>query len=132
MLRIDHTAYLIMLAHCQAHYPLEACGFLAGRAGLLTAVYLIDNTLASPVRFEMDAAQQLGAMLHRDELGLSDMVIFHSHPHGPSRPSATDRRLAFYPDWPQAIISLRTRYDPLLRIFTVTAEAVQEIPWMVE
>lgn len=132
MLRIDRIAYLTMLAHCQAHYPLEACGFLAGRAGLLTAVYMIDNVIASPVRFEMDAAQQLGAMLHGEKEGLDSMVIFHSHPHGPSRPSATDRGLAYYPDWPQAIISLRARHAPLLRIFTVTAEAVREIAWAIE
>ena len=76
MLTIDRTAYLLMLAYCQAIYPQEACGFLAGENGRLRLIYLIDNILRSPVKFEMEAQQQFAAMLEIDERGLEPVVDF--------------------------------------------------------
>jgi proteasome lid subunit RPN8/RPN11 len=132
MFTIDRTAYLLMLACCQAIYPQEACGFLAGENGRLRVIYLIDNTLRSPVQFEMEAQQQFAAMLDMDESGLDSVVIFHSHPTGPSRPSATDRDLAYYPDWPQLIVSLETRDSPDVQLFRVSPAAVAELAWQIE
>lgn len=132
MLTIDRTTYLLMLAYCQAIYPQEACGFLAGQNGRLGAIYLIDNTLRSPVTFEMEAQQQFAAMLDMDERGLDAVVIFHSHPSGPPRPSATDRELAYYPEWPQAIVSLADRTAPDVHVFTVTTATTAEVAWKIE
>lgn len=132
MLTLDRTAYLMMLAHCQAVYPLEACGFLAGDGGRLTAVYLITNILASPVNFEMDPQQQLQAMIHSEQVNLAEMAIFHSHPQGPARPSPTDRHLAYYPDWPQFIVSLAAREMPQVRAFSLSRTEVVPLNWRLE
>lgn len=132
MLLIARTAFLTMLAHCQACYPQEACGLLAGSGGRFMAVYLIANTLASPVNFQMAPEQQLQAMLHSEAAGLAEMAIFHSHPHGPAQPSATDQRLAYYPDWPQFIISLARREAPAAGAFAVSQTAVTPLAWGLE
>ncbi len=120
-----------MLSHCQAEYPLEACGFLGGRDGEASAVTLVENILHSRVAYEMDPRQQIEAMLHVENSGLDLMAAFHSHPHGPSYPSATDLAQAYYPDLVQIIISLRERRKPVARAFLLTHDKFQEVELLV-
>ena len=87
--------------------------FWVGADGEADVVTIIENILQSPVAYEMDPRQQLEAMLHIEDSGLDLMAAYHSHPHGPSRPSATDLAQAYYPDLPQIIISLRERSAPV-------------------
>ncbi len=86
-----------MHAHVQASAPLEACGLLAGRAGVVSAVIPVANQALSAVRFQMEPAEQLQALQWIDAQGLELVGIFHSHPAGPDRPSATDIAEAAYP-----------------------------------
>lgn len=127
MLEIATEAYLIMLAHCQSQYPLEACGFLAGDAGRAYIVTPVENTLRSPVAYEMDPRQQLEAMLHIEDDGFELLAAYHSHPHGPSQPSPTDMAQAYYPDLPQIIISLRDRTTPTMRAFLLAPDEIHEV-----
>jgi proteasome lid subunit RPN8/RPN11 len=126
-LAINKTAYAIMLAHCQEIYPFEACGFIGGKDGLASVVSFVENALNSPVAYEMDPLQQLEAMLDMEDNGLDLMAAYHSHPHGPSRPSPTDLAQAYYPDLPQIIISLRMRSEPSVRAFLLAHDTYQEI-----
>ena len=126
-LAIDKTAYVIMLAHCQEIYPFEACGFLGGRDGRATVVTIVENAINSPVAYEMEPLQQLEAMLDMENNGLDLMAAYHSHPHGPSKPSPTDLAQAYYPDLPQIIISLRVRSEPSVRAFLLAPDAYQEL-----
>jgi [CysO sulfur-carrier protein]-S-L-cysteine hydrolase len=126
-LAINKTAHAIMLAHCQEIYPSEACGFLGGQDGLVTVVSFVENALNSPVAYEMDPLQQLEAMLDMENNGLDLMAAYHSHPHGPSRPSPTDLAQAYYPDLPQIIISLRVRSEPSVRAFLLAPNTYQEL-----
>ena len=116
-----------MLAHVQAKYPLEACGLLAGQVGQPKDIYLIDNTLKSPVLFEMDAQQQLAAMLDVEKRDTIILAVFHSHPAGPAKPSETDIRQAHYPEWLQIIISLEDRSNPSVRGFSIMDGHVNEV-----
>ena len=120
-------AYQIMLAHTQALFPFEACGLLAGQDNVISHVYLIDNILHSPVAFEMDAQQQIEAMLHVEEQGLDLTAAFHSHPQGPPSPSPTDVASAYYPELAQIIVALHDRSNPTVRGFTIIDEDVAEI-----
>ncbi len=86
-----------MLAHVQANAPLEACGLLAGLAGAVSRVIPVANQAHSAVRFRMEPAEQLQALQWIDAQGLELVGIFHSHPAGPDRPSATDIAQAAYP-----------------------------------
>lgn len=81
-------------AACAAH-PREACGILLGEDGRITAAVVTRNIHATPQsHFEIDPQALIDA--HRAARGGGPSVLgyFHSHPAGPSEPSATDRAMA--------------------------------------
>ncbi len=124
---INQSLYQIMLAHTQAIFPLEACGLLAGQENYISHIYLIDNSLHSRVAFEMDAQQQIEAMLHAEERGLELIAAFHSHPTGPQTPSQTDVAKTYYPELAQIIIALDNRENPSTRAFTIVDGEITEL-----
>ena len=79
-----------MIAHVDAHLPMEACGLLAGRGSNVESVLAATNQAQSPVRFVMDPIEQLNAFEWIDSQGLDLIGIFHSHPTGPETVSPTD------------------------------------------
>ena len=116
-----------MLAQLQAVYPLEGCGLLAGRAGRVERVYPVDNALHSPFEYEMDPRQQLQAMLDLEDAGWELLAIYHSHPHGPPDPSATDVARAYYPEALHVIVSLANHERPSVRAFSISGGQVEEV-----
>lgn len=85
-----------MIAHVDAHLPMEACGLLAGRGFSVESVLVVANQAQSPVRYVMDAIEQLNAFEWIDSQGLDLVGIFHSHPTGPETVSPTDIADAAY------------------------------------
>lgn len=79
-----------MIAHVDAHLPMEACGLLAGRGSSVESVLAVTNQAQSPVRYVMDPIEQLNAFEWIDSQGLDLIGIFHSHPTGPETVSPTD------------------------------------------
>lgn len=127
MLTIERPYLNQILAHLQACYPLEGCGLLAGdEQGRITAVYPIDNILQSPTAYEMEASQQIQAMLDLEFCGWQLIAIYHSHPQGPETPSPTDIALAYYPEAATIIVSLQNRAVPVIRVFQILAHEVAE------
>lgn len=86
-----------MRAHVAAEAPLEACGLLAGVGGRSVHVFRIENELASPTQFRMEARQQVDAFLQIEKNAWELLAIYHSHPAGPPSPSKTDLAEALYP-----------------------------------
>ncbi len=76
----------------------ECCGLLAGRDGVITEIFPAANALASATEFEIAPAELFRIFRAMREAGLEHLGIYHSHPRGPARPSATDIAKAFYPD----------------------------------
>lgn len=127
MLTINRPFLNQMLNHVQACYPLEGCGLLAGdEAGMVTAVYPIDNILQSPTAYEMDPQQQIQAMLTLEAADWQMLAIYHSHPQGPEQPSTTDIALAYYPEALHIIVSLREQTAPVVRAFQILGREVVE------
>lgn len=99
----DHTLTLkraqmfAMQRHINFEAPLEACGLLGGKAGVVELVLPVKNAAASRVRFQMEPRAQLRALEQIEAEGLELLAIFHSHPKGPSVPSPTDLAEAVYP-----------------------------------
>jgi proteasome lid subunit RPN8/RPN11 len=96
-----HLKFIVDAA--EAAWPEEGCGLLVGRTGP-GSVWRIDRVEpATNVaddrrrRFEVDPGVRIG--LERELRGIDRAVIgvYHSHPGGPARPSATDRALVFEP-----------------------------------
>ncbi|MEQ9642500.1 MAG: M67 family metallopeptidase [Alphaproteobacteria bacterium] len=90
-----------LIAAADAAHPAEACGLILGRTNGWAADQLVacDNVADNPAReFEIDPA----ALLHwyKTLRGTERAVIgvYHSHPTGVARPSATDAARAWDPD----------------------------------
>jgi proteasome lid subunit RPN8/RPN11 len=85
-----------MIAHIDAHAPLESCGLLAGLNSKVETVIEVTNQAQSAVRFVMNPIEQLSAFEWIESNGLDLVGIFHSHPAGPEIVSPTDIADAAY------------------------------------
>ena len=119
-----------MMAHAKSERPHESCGILAGRNGAVSHIYRIKNGDPNPeIRYLMDNREQLWVQKNMRHNGLELSVIYHSHPKSEAYPSATDIKLAFYPEAAYLLISLADPNRPVARIFRITNGAVREIAY---
>ena len=127
--RLPRTLVNQLLAHAQRFPDTEVCGLIGARDGEPLRCYPVDNTASEPGRlFEMDPREQIDAMRQMREAGESLFAIYHSHPHSPPEPSATDLEQAAYPDALYLIISLDTKGVLQMKGFRLadgTARAVE-------
>jgi len=96
LLMLNRAQMHAMERHINFEAPLEACGLLGGKNGVVEVVLPVKNAAESRVRFQMDPRAQLRAIEHIEGEGLEVVAIFHSHPKGPSVPSPTDIAEASY------------------------------------
>jgi [CysO sulfur-carrier protein]-S-L-cysteine hydrolase len=97
-MRISRDLYDELVAHAVADAPNECCGMVASRDGEAIKVFRATNTAASPLRYEIDGAEQYRIQMEIDDQGLDLGAIYHSHTRTDPYPSQTDINLAFYPD----------------------------------
>jgi proteasome lid subunit RPN8/RPN11 len=95
-LTLNYSHWDAMRRYVHAEAPLEACGLLGGKDGVVAVVLPVKNAIESRVRFQMDPVAQLRAFGRIEADGLKVVAVFHSHPKGPSVPSPTDIREAEY------------------------------------
>jgi proteasome lid subunit RPN8/RPN11 len=107
-------------------FPNEACGVIAGEAGVPVKVFPMRNADASPVTYRLDGKEQLKIFDELDERGWDLWAIYHSHTHSEAYPSETDRRLAFYPEARYLLVSLEDREEPVIRSFFIREGEVEE------
>ena len=119
------------MAHLLGLHPLEGCGLMAGRKGVVQIIYQISNRINSPVAFEMDPAEQLAAMLDIEERELELLAIYHSHPQGPATPSTVDIRTNYYPKTAHVIVSWSDPDHPTARAFRIQGGDISEIPFQI-
>ena len=75
--------------------PNECCGLLLGREGVIAAARPVRNVHRAPrTHFEIDPQALIDAHRAARQGGPEVIGYYHSHPHGPARPSATDRAMA--------------------------------------
>lgn len=125
-LRVAASVLEEMVAVARAGLPNEACGLAAGCDGVVTRAYPLTNTAASPERYEVDPYEQLKAYESMAEEGLDAMVVFHSHPATPARPSVTDIAEAFDAEAAYVIVSLAS-HEPSVRAFRIEDGVVGEL-----
>lgn len=126
--QIPRTVVNEILHQAQSHDELEVCGLLGGRGGKINACYPIDNVSEDPAHlFRMDPKEQIDAMRQMRENGEDLIAIYHSHPHSPARPSATDLKQAAYPEALYLIVSLDTKGVLELRGFRLKDKQVEEV-----
>lgn len=121
--------YEQMLAHASSCAPQEACGLVGGRGDRAERFFPTSNGADDPVRrYDIPARELIRVMREIDAAGLELLAIFHSHPATEAYPSATDIRLAYYPDAFYLIMSLADPERPVLRAFRIIDGAVGESP----
>ena len=106
MLRIKKKILTALFDHATRALPYEACGYLAAKDNLVCKHYELTNMDQSEVHFSMDPKEQFAAVKDMREQGLKLSGVYHSHPAGPTRPSAEDIRLAHDPGIIYVIVSL--------------------------
>jgi proteasome lid subunit RPN8/RPN11 len=106
-LRISRRLYDEIVTHALEDAPDECCGIVASVDGEAVAVYRARNALASPLRYEMDASDQVRIQEEIDAQHWDYGAIYHSHVRSAPIPSQTDINMAFIPEvgplWPGSI-----------------------------
>ncbi len=76
--------------HVASHLPFEACGLLGGNGPRIRLALPVVNLTLSPHRFRMDPEDLIRGLYRLEDEELDLIGIYHSHPHGPPRPSLAD------------------------------------------
>ena len=118
-----------VIRHAKSAYPKEGCGLIAGMRPSLVGVRLIPitNIASSASQFEMDPAELINNLRDLRHAGEELVAIYHSHPHGPARPSAIDVRRAYNPEAAHLIVSLADPECPQVAAFRIVDEQVLDI-----
>jgi proteasome lid subunit RPN8/RPN11 len=124
-LREPRELYDDIVAHAHAEAPNECCGMVATRDGDAVRVYRANNAAASPLRYEIDGAEQYRIQMEIDDAGLDLGAIYHSHTRSAPYPSQTDINLAFYPQSLYVIVGLASG-EPEVRAYTIRDGQVDE------
>ncbi len=128
MLKIPKRIYDDIIAHSREGFPLEICGILGGRDGVVSEIYRMTNTDQSNEHFMMDAKEQFAVVKELRAKGLAMLAIYHSHPETPARPSEEDIRLALTPDVSYLIVSLAEQATPDIRSYLISRGCVTAEP----
>ncbi len=124
-MRIARELYDEIVAHARSEAPNECCGMVATRDRQAIKIYRARNAAASPLRYEIDGAEQYRIQMEIEDRGLDLGAIYHSHTRSAPWPSQTDINLAFYPDALYVIVGLAAE-EPDVRAFEIRDGQVAE------
>jgi [CysO sulfur-carrier protein]-S-L-cysteine hydrolase len=130
-MRIPRALYDEMVSHAQADAPNECCGMVATRDGAAVKVYPAQNAAASPLRYEIDGAEQYRIQMAIEDAGHDLGAIYHSHTRSAPYPSQTDINLAFYPEALYVIVGLAGD-EPEVRAYEIRDGQVAEAELQVD
>ena len=125
-LRISRALCEQIVAQALDEAPNECCGMIASVDGEAVRVYPALNAAASPLRYEIDGAEQYRIQSEIEEQGWELGAIYHSHTRSAPYPSQTDINLAFYPDSIYVIVGVGSA-EPEVRAFRIVERIVEEV-----
>lgn len=126
MFQLEQEYAREMIAHAQEEMPNECCGLLAGKGGKIVKLYRARNSHHSPVSYNVDPKELLAFYNELEASGWDLLGIYHSHTHSEAYPSATDVRLAAWPDSIYFIVSLQDPKNPVLKAFRIREGVIEE------
>ncbi|MBU4252100.1 MAG: M67 family metallopeptidase [Candidatus Omnitrophica bacterium] len=112
--------------HAKQEAPLEACGYLGSKDGIIKKIYALTNIDKSNEHFSFEPKEQFLAVKDARAQGLEICAVYHSHPASPARPSQEDIKLAYDPNMSYFIISLADG-NKELRAFSIKSGVIVEI-----
>jgi proteasome lid subunit RPN8/RPN11 len=116
-----------MVAHARREPHIECCGLLAGRDGVITAIFPATNSLSSATAYEIAPRELFELFRTLRETGLTHLGQYHSHLSTENAPSPTDIEQAGYPDQAYFIVSPRLNAPKPVRAFSIRDGAVREL-----
>lgn len=125
---ISRHAHDDIVTHARETTPAECCGLLIGVGESITEAVRTQNLASDPNRFEMDPGDHIRARREARGRGLDVLGFYHSHPHSPATPSASDRAEAWYPDHLYLIVSVSAQPADV-RLYRLNADGFAEVPW---
>ena len=126
-LKIPGNIFDQIIRQAKAESPIEACGILAGRDGLVERFYKMKNVDQSSDHFMMAPEEQFKVVKDIRAAGLEMLSIYHSHPETPARPSAEDIRFALTRGAIYLIVSFQNT-EPAIKGFLIEDDDVSEVP----
>ncbi len=131
-----------IIAHCQEHYPKEACGLLVGSSiapelqmipeQRVVQVYPMINVEDSPIGYSMDPREQLHVEKLMRQRQQKLVGIYHSHTATDAYPSPVDVRMSISPDVSYVLMSLKDRATPLIKSYRIVDGKILEEDLLVE
>ena len=129
-MRIARDSLDELLDHARAEAPNECCAVVGMDGDRAASVYPARNRFESPMRFEIHPEDLLRIYTETERRG-EDLAIFHSHPKTEAYPSQTDINLAR--GWPGALwLICSLAEEPIVRVFAIDEERVEEVELVVE
>ncbi len=125
-MKIKRQIIELVIEHARRDAPLEACGYLAAKDGIITASYPLSNIDKSDEHFSFDPKEQFTVARDARSKGLDLCVVYHSHPHTPARPSDEDIKLAHDPALLYAIISLTGGKEDI-KVFKINGQIAEQV-----
>lgn len=125
-MKIKKSIYYEIIKHAKEDFPIEACGYFAGKDGEITEVFRMKNVDNSPEHFSFDPEEQFKVYKMSRKLGLKVLGVYHSHPYTPARMSEEDIKLAYDETLIYAIVSLANK-EPVIKLFKVINGKPDEI-----
>lgn len=122
---LDRSTWDALVERAWSDFPYEVCGLLGVGADGEIRHYPVTNAERSMTYYVMDPKELLRAMREIEDDGLG-LAIYHSHTHTHAYPSATDIRLAAYPEATYLIVTLQDRDRPDIRAFSIMDGEVSE------
>jgi len=119
MIRIPRALFQNMTELAMEEKPIECCGLLAGKDGVVMRIYPLENQDRSPSSYFAAPEQELHALTEMGDFGLDLLAIYHSHPDTESYPSPMDIEKAAFTEVAYIIISLKEQ-TPRVRAFRIT------------
>ena len=125
MLQIKQHVLDALIEHAKKDAPIEACGYLAEKNGVIETHHRLTNVDAAAEHFSLDPAEQFDSVRMIRSHGMKLKAVYHSHPATPARPSQEDIRLASDPNLSYVIVSLEGGLTTI-KSFRISKGAVEQ------
>ena len=123
-----------MIQHSIEENPNECCGLIKSAKNDFQQLFRMTNIDKSPYRYRMDPKELLNTLTKIEDDSGSLYSIYHSHTHSEAYPSATDVRIATWPDgtsvWPSVyyfLVTLMDNNNPYARAFEIDDGDIIEV-----
>lgn len=119
-LRREHIQ--AMVDHALADAPIECCGLLAIRNGVVVSLHRARNKEESPYRFDIDPLETKKILDRIDADGAELGGFYHSHTGSDPIPSPTDIRMMgplFGPPYVHFVVGVKDRERPEVRAWYI-------------